>query len=215
MARLPKGVFGPFSGKVGPVVGVIMNGKAYVRSAPKKKKKRKKKGKPISQLSNEGKFKFVNRWMVPFHPYIMVGFGNLPKGSLPVSSALSINYGQVVIGDYPDFGIDPAKVVLSVGRLPELDQPVLKLVAPDTLELSWQQDDDLKALFNDQITLVVYSYEQAMTDGFIGGVKRASRKCSFQFDELLIGKELDVYVLLTSLDRKRISNSVYLGRITP
>lgn len=215
MARLPKGIFGPFSGKIGPVVGVVLNGKAYMRAAPKKRKKKKKKRKPVLQLANEAKFKYVNKWMIPFHPYIIVGFGNLNNGGLPISKAFSINYRQVVTGNYPDFGIDPAKVVLSIGSLPELNEPVMELVEPDTLELSWSKNKGAQASFDDQVILVVYSYDLALTDGFIGGVNRASKKCSFRFDEQLIGKAIDVYVSLTSLDRKRIANSVYLGRITP
>lgn len=214
MARLPKGVFGPFSGKVGPVVGATWNGIPYIRSKPKKKRK-KKAVKTEMQIANQARFKFVNGWMVPFHPYMMIGFGNFPADKPPVSMALSLNYRQIVIGTYPDFDIDYSKVVLSVGDLPGLAQPAIVLNAPDTLELTWAQSADVKAAFDDQLMLVLYSRELELADGFIGGVKRASGKCRFQFIEQLIGKALDVYISVTSLDRKRIANSIYLGRMEP
>lgn len=214
MARLPKGVFGPFSGKVGPVVGATWNDIPYIRSRPKKKKK-KKKVKSLAQRTNETKFRFVNQWMVPFHPYLMVGFQNFPADKPPISTAFSINYGRVVVGSYPDFDIDLSKVVISVGDLPGLTEPAVRLIAPYELELTWQQSSSLKASFDDQLMLVLYNRELELTDGFIGGIKRSAKKCSYEFDERLIGKVIDVYVAVTSLNRKNIADSVYLGRIVP
>lgn len=214
MARLPKGIFGPLYGKLGPVVGATWNGIPYVRSKPKKKRK-KRTVKTEAQIANEARFKFVNRWMVPFHPYMMIGFGNFPIDKPPVSMALSLNYRQIVIGSYPDFNIDYSKVVLSVGDLPGLAQPVIAFSAPDTLELTWVQSVGVATAFDDQLMLVLYSRELELADGFIGGVKRASGKCSFQFVEQMIGKALDVYISVTSLNRKGIANSIYLGRMEP
>ncbi|TCC99440.1 DUF6266 family protein [Pedobacter hiemivivus] len=214
MARLPKGILGPIIGLVGPVVGVVWNGVPYVRSKPKKKKKKKGK-KSLRQLANEGKFKFGNDWMIPFHPYIIAGFQNLPIDKPAISIAFAINYSQAIIGDYPDFGIDFSKVVLSIGDLPGLEEPVMELVAPDRMELRWEYINRRLTSFDDQIMLVLYNKELAMTDGFIGGIKRTTKKCSFQFNEELIGKSMEVYVSVISLNRKKIANSVYLGRIEP
>lgn len=214
MARLPKGILGPIFGLVGPVVGAVWKGVVpYVRSKPKKKKK-KKGSKSVRQLANEGKFKFGNQWMVPFHPYIIVGFQNLPLEKPAISMAFAINF-HAVIGSYPNFEIDCSKVVVSIGDLPGLDNPIITLVASDMVELRWDYTKCGLTSFNDQIMLVLYNQELAMTDGFIGGAKRVSKKCRFQFTEELIGKVLDVYVSVTSLDRKKIANSTYLGRIEP
>jgi hypothetical protein len=215
MARLPKGIFGPFSGKIGPVVGATWNGIPYIRTKAKKKKKKKKVVKSPLRLANEAKFKFANHWMVPFHPYVIVGFGNFPKEKPPISMAFSINYRDAVTGTYPDFEIDYSKVVLSIGNLPGLTRPVIVFTKPEMLELSWEQDSNPLSAYDDQVTLVLYSRDLALTDGFIGGVKRASRKCSYEFDARLVGKELDVYVSVSSLDRKKMASSVYLGRIAP
>lgn len=214
MAKLPKGIFGPISGKIGPVVGVVWNGVAYVRGAPRKKKK-KKNGKSLAQMSNEAKFKFMNQRLVPFHPYITVGFQNVPIGKTALGTAFSINYKEAVIGVYPDFGIDYSKIRLSSGDLPGFSQPVITLIESDTIELTWQKDASPGAAFDDQLLLVLYNPELELIDGFIGGIKRGARNCRFQFDPAMIAQPLQVYVGMTSLDRKKISNSQYLGRITP
>jgi hypothetical protein len=215
MAKLPKGILGPISGKIGNVVGASCHGVAYVRSAPKKKKKKKKKMKSRAQLANEARFKFVNRWMVPFHPFILLGFQNLPVEKPAISTAFGLNYRQAVIGSYPDFEIDFSKVVLSVGDLPGLDRPVIGFKAANEVELTWEKSNDQLASFDDQLMLVLYSAELELADGFMGGTKRVSGKCIYEFDEQLTGKVLDVFVSVTSRDRKRIAESVYLGRIIP
>lgn len=215
MARLPKGILGPITGKVGPVVGAVWKGVVpYVRLRPKKKKNKKRKKSP-AQHANEVKFRFGNQWLVPFHPYIITGFQNLPLDKPAISIAFAINYNQAIIGDYPDFEIDYANVVLSMGDLSGLEEPTIAFTASNTLELHWLDAKRRFTSFDDQIMLVLYSRELAMTDGFIGGVKRMSKKCSFQFAEELIGKALDVYVSVISVNRKKIANSVYLGRIEP
>lgn len=214
MARLPKGILGPFIGKVGPIVGATWNGIPYIRSKPKKRRK-KKATRSAAQIANEAKFKFTNHWMIPFHPYIMVGFGNFPADKPPISMAFAVNFREAVIGSFPEFDIDYAKVVLSTGSLPGLTEPVISFSASDTIELTWEQSMEQHVSYNDQLILVLFSRNLLMTDGFVGGVKRASGKFSFQFDSRMIAEELDAYVFVTSLDRSRISNSVYLGRITP
>ncbi|TKC63711.1 hypothetical protein FBD94_05020 [Pedobacter hiemivivus] len=215
MARLPKGILGPITGIVGPVVGAVWKGVVpYVRLRPKKKKKKKRKVSP-AQHANEGKFRFGNLWMIPFHPYIITGFQNMPLDKPAISIAFAINYSQAIMGTYPDFEIDYAKVVLSIGDLPGLEEPTIAFTASDTLELHWIDTKRRFTSFDDQIMLVLYSRELAMTDGFIGGIKRATKKCSFQFDGELVGKALDVYVSVLSLNRKKIANSIYLGRIEP
>jgi hypothetical protein len=211
MARLPKGILGPFIGKVGPVVGSTWNGIAYIRSKPKKKRK-KKTTRSAGQIANQAKFKFTNHWMVPFHSYIIVGFGNFPADKPPVSMAFAVNFREAVIGSFPEFDIDYAKVVLSIGSLPGLTDPVMSIIAPDTIALTWDQTMEQVVSYNDQLVLVLFSRKLELTDGFVGGVKRASGKLSFQFDSRMIGEALDVYIFVTSLDRSRISNSVYLGR---
>jgi hypothetical protein len=215
MARLPKGIFGPISGKIGAVVGATCHGVSYIRSAPKKKKKKKKKVKSPAQLANEARFKFMNRWMIPFHPYILIGFQNLPVEKPAISTAFALNYQQAVVGSFPDLEIDFSKVVLSIGDLPGLDHPSIAFTAQQTVELTWLKSTNTRTSFDDQVMLVLYSSELAVADGFVGGIKRASGRCTYEFDEQLIGKALDVFVSMTSRDRKKIANSIYLGRITP
>ncbi|WP_449435333.1 hypothetical protein [Pedobacter steynii] len=61
--------------------------------------------------------------------------------------------------------------------------------------------------------LVIYCPELHKTDGFTGGVKRRDKTCTFKFDQKMVGKRLQVFVSISSLNRKKIGNSRYLGSI--
>jgi len=213
MAKLKQGILGPISGKIGPVVGGVWKGIPYIRRTPKKKKK--KAPRTPGRVANEKKFKFGNDWLIPFHPYMTIGFQNEAVQRTALSAAFSANYKHVFKGKYPDLQIDYSAVKISVGTLPGLTDPQLALTAPDTLLLTWKASSSAKAIFNDQIMLVVYSPALAKTDGFIGSTLRRDLQYAFKFNPELIGTDLEVYLSVTSLDRKKIAESKYMGRILP
>lgn len=213
MAKLKNGIFGPISGKLGPVVGGVWNGIPYLRTAPKVKKKPAVRSE--AQIANEQKMKFLNEVLVPFHPFINIGFQNLAQGKTAISAAYSLNFHQAVTGRYPNLGVDYSKLIISKGALPGLNSPVMALTSADVIEITWQNSDSNMATYNDQLMFVVYSPHLDFSDGFVGAALRRDLHCSFRLDPRLIGTPLEVYIGLTSHNRKKISNSIYLGQIKP
>jgi len=209
MAKLPQGIFGAIQGKLKNIVGASCNGISYIRSAPQKSNK----PKTLAQINNMEWFKFLNEQLTPFHPYITIGFRNQAKGMTPLNVATSRNSKQFVIGIHPDLQVDFSKLVWSEGILPQLYNPLLSLLEPDKLKLTWQHDNSSATSFDDQLLMVVYCPALEIADGFIGGTERANLECSFQFNPKFIGHDLEVFASLTSLDRKKIANSQYLGRL--
>ena len=209
MAKLPQGIFGAIQGKIKNIVGASCNGTSYIRSLPAKSNK----PKTLAQMNNMEWFKMLNEQLTPFHPYITIGFRNQAKGMTPLNVATSRNSKQFVIGIYPDLQVDFSKLVWSEGILPQLNNPLLSLIEPSKLKLTWQHDNSSATSFDDQLLLVVYCPALKIADGFIGGTERSTLECSFQFNPKFIGYDLEVYVGLTSLNRKKIANSQYLGRL--
>ena len=212
MARLSSGILGPIHGKLGSVVGAKWKQTAYVRSMPVEKDGKKATAK---QIACREKFKFVHEWLVPFYPYVTVGFRNYAKDKTEINSAFSRNYREATMGVYPDLSIDYTKVILSKGHLPRLYAVQLQLAEPDLLRLTWQQNRNDDSSYDDQVVLLVYCRELKMVDGFIGGRSRADLKCDFRLNPKLIGRSLDVYVSVTSLNGKKVADSEYLGRLAP
>ena len=72
MAKLNKGILGPISGKLGPVIGGTWKTIAYIRAVSSKKPAKR----TIGQIATQEKMRFLNNFLVPFHPYITVGMKN-------------------------------------------------------------------------------------------------------------------------------------------
>jgi len=210
MAKLKYGIFGPVSGKLGPVVGGIWKGIPYLRRAPKKKKKPTVRS--VAQIANEQKMKFANQMLVPFHPYINIGFQHLAIGKTALSAAYSVNFNQAITGVYPNLAVDYSSLMISKGKLPGLINPVAGITS-DTIELSWEKGGSNLTSYDDQLMLVVYSAVLNLADGVVGLALRREQHGSFKFSPKMRDHELDVFVAVTSMDRKLISESVYLGRI--
>ncbi|WP_146186497.1 DUF6266 family protein [Pedobacter sp. HMWF019] len=211
MAKISKGILGAFSGKVGPVVGSNWRSIAYIKASPRKANKKSKRS--AAQIANQQKFRFVSEWLVPFHPYVSIGFLNLSNVKSEINLAFSENFHRAVVGEYPNLDVDYSKVVLSQGQLGGLICPEMELIESDTLYISWSTHMNQRVDFDDQVMLVVYCPELGIADGFVGGAKRADKECMFKFNQKMIGKALEVYVSVTSFNRKKIANSIYLGRI--
>lgn len=211
MTKIKKGIFGPISGKLGPIVGATWKGIAYIRMAPKKRKKKAKR--TPAQIASQFKFKYLNNWLIPFHPYVTHGFKHLAASKTEINAAFTANYKAALNGSYPDFSIGYSQVLLSVGQLPILCNPSISWVNERTINLTWATDLNVKSAYDDQLMLVVYSPALEKADGFIGGTKRAELQCIFAINNDFVGYDLECYVSLISLNGKQVSNSLYLGRM--
>jgi hypothetical protein len=211
MAKFSKGILGPISGKIGPVIGSSWKGIPYLKAVTKNPKVRVP---TPAQLAHQ-KFIFLTRWLRPLHPYIISGFRNLAKHFTEINAAFSHNFKEAVLGSGDSLHIDYQNVRISMGRLSGIEQPSLTLMDENILQLSWQNIEEPLSAHNDQLMLVVYNDEQGIADGFTGGVKRSAQVCRFTVDQRLAGKSFHVFVGLIALNGRKISDSQYLGKIEP
>lgn len=211
MAKLKFGILGPISGKLGPVIGGTWKGISYIREASEKRNL----PRTPAQLANEAKFKYVNDSLVPFHPFLSIGFQNLAIQKTAIAAALSANYNTAFIVSGADIDIVYDKLIISSGPLAPLGNPHAAFSSADTVELTWAQNYQPGVVYNDQVMLVLYSEQLKYADGFVGAVNRAAEQYSFKINAKLLGQVLHAYISVTSLDRKQIANSIYLGKINP
>lgn len=208
MAKIKKGILGAFSGKIGPVIGGMWKGISFIREVPKAIKR---KSTP-AQIESREKLKYMNNLLVPFHPYINIGFMHHAERRTEISAAFSKNYSAVT-GQYPEYTVVYNEFVISMGELPMVTDMTIELSANDTIDLTWKQNPGKKTSFDDHLMLVVYCPELHITDGFVGGIKRTDKHCTFKFNPKMIGKRLEVYLSVTSIDRKKVGNSLHLGTL--
>lgn len=212
MAKIKDGILGPISGKLGPIVGSSWKGISYIRSAPRSTGN--KRIFSAAQLAQQAKFKFLHYWLEPFHAFVNVGFAIYAKGLTEHNAAYKLNYREALQGVYPDFYMDYGKVCLSRGILTGITVTSIVLGQPDTLKATWE-DYSRYGEYSDQIMLVIYCPALKIADGGVGMAKRSDYQLEFKFNAKMVGHDLEVFISMVALNRKKVSNSEYLGRIVP
>jgi hypothetical protein len=209
MAKIKKGILGPLSGKLGPVIGGMWKTIAYLKAVSKSPSKPKR---TPGRIAVQEKMKFINTFLRPFHSYITVGMKNEAESQTEISAAFQANYHESILGVHPNLVVDYSKLIFSKGILPMVTNMVATLV-DDTVQFTWEATNDQKSAFNDQLMIVIYTSELKRAAGFIGGVNRSAKQCTFNLKDGFVGRSIHVYASITSLDRKKIANNVYLGQL--
>lgn len=206
MARYDNGINGPFSGKVGPVVGSSRNGVHYLKS----------KGNPRTstasdaELKNRNKFANAHAWLKPLLPVLRVGFSGYSQTCYGFLAAKS----YVLKNAMEDGLVQPERVKISHGDLPVSPDLALNLTDPAKLSLSWTSDYIQNADPKDQLMLLAYLPEKAMAIYEIHGAFRDSGTQVLNLVRDFADQVIHVYAAFIAADRSRQSDSVYLGPIT-
>ncbi|WP_316822825.1 DUF6266 family protein [Pedobacter gandavensis] len=218
MGSVTGGPFGTFVGKVGDVVGYVRLGKAFVRNAPEKSKKPRTQG----QREVNQKFQVGRKLISDLQEFINVGFRLAAEGTGKTAQnvASSWNIRHAIKGVHPDFIVDYSQVLLSQGDLPVPDQPEVEYVYPG-LKFKWRVSEELESAFErDQVMLLAYHPHRKAVTHILSGNRR-----KVGADELMLRPELfypdvhpendfvETYMAFISDDRRRISDSIYTGRV--
>lgn len=213
MAKFNKGILGPITGKLGPVIGSSWKGIPYLKTI-RRNASAVRIPSPAQQAHHQ-KFSFLTRWLRPLHPYIGLGFRNFAAHTTEINAAFSYHFKAALKGSNPNFYMDYGQARISRGKLGGIYEVNLHLVHENTLQLIWQNKNNGLSVYSDQLMLVLYNDEIGVADGFIGGIKRSAKTCTFTFDQKLVGSYFHVFVGLIGLDAHEMSESQYLGRVEP
>ena len=210
MARANEGILGPFYGKVGPVVGSRWKGINYVRSLPRADEKKKKLS--VAQLAHQERFKFMSKWLAPLNPYVTVGFTERHLYQTEINQAFKFNYQHALEGVYPNFSINYSEVLVSKGQLAPPVVQELEVFLPRSLAISWEAQSGGRAAHDDQVMLVLMATTLGIADGVVGMAKRSDGLLIYDYPARLSGHEVAIYLSFIGLNRRKASNSTYLGR---
>lgn len=218
MAKLPIGILGPVSGKVGNVVGGSWRGIDYLRSMPANVTN----PRTEAQLSQRGKFVLMVRFLQPVLEYVRIGFKPYAQKMSTYNAAMSYNMRNALEGKFPDYTIRYEDVLLSRGNLRPVSN--LTLAEPNALELQVNWDDNsgmMSASSTDRIMLLVYNLEDRDAFFDLNAGTRGDGQSVITLPSNYSGKEVHVWLSLTNLpgmilagDKNSMSNSAYAGSIT-
>lgn len=198
------------SGKLGNTVSYELNGKMVTRRIGENNKKRSK-----AQLAVMQKTKVTSKFLNPVMPFIMIGFeaeAKLTKAH-PQNPAFVYNWKNATKGNYPRIKIDFEKVLLTRGDLPMSPGAGIKLVDKG-VEFTWDGETDPEGShWSDQVMMLAYFPQLNMTKFVTGGAARFVGKDLLPLFTENKKSLMELYISFISSDRKRVSNSVYVGKL--
>ena len=183
MATYKQGVLGPFSGKVGTVVGSSWRGIAYIRSLATKV------GNPrtAGQVAARSKLALVARTLKNFASVIKAGFVNTGSVS-PWSAAIKANLLHVKDSD-SGLALDMRSLVLSDGS-DEFSLTPVKTAA--SVDFSWKAPRVADLFYGGKLYAAAFNAANAKAMVFVADLSASS--ASMSLSSILSGEDDDVNV---------------------
>ena len=209
MGTIKKGILGGFSGKVGTVVGGSWKGIAYMRSLPQKVKNPRTEG----QVSQRSKFALTMYYLKPMTAFLRTGWKLYAHRQSPINAAMSYALANAVTGAYPDYEIDPSKVLVSRGSLATAVNANANDVG-GSIDISWDDNSNVSnAKQTDKALVAIVNPTKGEAVTITAGEERMTGNQNTVIPADWSGDEVQVYLGFISEDGKEVSNSVYLGAI--
>ena len=196
------------SGKIGNLVGRVINGKQYFSKPPV----RRKRNPTDAELGIRRKFAIAIRFLKPIVP-ILRKYDEL-TGKKGYNKATSHIIRQAIQGEYPNYRIDYDRVVLGEGSLPNPRTFQVESPAKGLLEFTWSMELVKRGVSkSDRIFTVAYCEARHEFQYQPSGAERRDRK--FLMDvSCFSGKQVHVWFGFASPNGALVSTSVYTGSIT-
>ncbi|WP_316748292.1 DUF6266 family protein [Pedobacter gandavensis] len=210
MGSLQNGLFGGFNGRVGNLVGYMLNGKNVVRTIGHSTKRLS----PARKI-NCDRMTIVNKFLSPISAFIKVGFRLkvVDTDRNFYNEAVSYNKKYAVTGVYPDAELDYPKAMLSMGILLKAEKPSIQHVGAE-IEFSWEVPTDLPwKNQKDRAMVLLYWPDQNQHTHILSGSHRKDGKQRVQIDANLTNERVVAYISFVNDDATEISDSVYAGSI--
>jgi hypothetical protein len=207
MAKLSQGINGPFSGKVGAVVGYTWKGIAVMRGRPSPRTK------PFTpkELNHQAKFRLMNRFLIPANGLLNETFAHLAIGMSAFNKAFSYNVKNAITGLHPNLTIDYGMVLISRGDLPKAESPAVRSPSPGILQFTWNDNSGKgKARDSDKAFVAVFEETSGQWSFQLDIATRNQEKCEINLEKFS-AKPVYGFIGFLSADRKDASDSQFVG----
>ena len=208
MAILIQGILGPFSGKVGPVVGCICRRKGfYVRSLPVQYHD----AKTPAQLRNRARMRAVMEFLSVAKGFVNHTLGNKAERMTATNVATKLNFHKVEVGEDYAARIRYGEVRLSEGGLSGLAGCV-GVATRGFITLCWEGMACVGCgSTEDGVDVFVYDETRHQGRSAMGVAKRGDGGCAVRVPEEWEGDALHVYVVAENEEGSAFSEGQYFG----
>ncbi|WP_316838869.1 DUF6266 family protein [Pedobacter gandavensis] len=210
MGSLQNGLFGGFIGRVGNLVGYMLNEKNVIRTIGHS-------GKPLSPARkiNCNRMKIVNDFLRPLIPFIKLGFKLKVLGTDRnyYNEAVSYNKKHAITGEYPNASMDYSKAMLSMGSLLKAENAQIQVIGTE-VEFSWDVPADLPWQNRmDRAMLLLCFPERSKESHCLSASRREDGKYRMYIPLYLLNERMEAYISFINDDGSEISDSVHAGSI--
>jgi len=211
MGKIKQGVLGGFSGKVGNVVGGSWKGIAYMRIKPSSVAN----PKTDLQLDQRAKFALLMRFLQPLTQFLKVGFKNYAVKMTPFNCAMSYNFRNAIIGDYPDCMLDYPNAMVAKGTLATARNQHAASTAAGSITFSWDDNsDEGNASPLDKTLIVAFNEVKGEAIFQVQPSDRSATTKTITVPGSFSTDTVHCYIAFITVDGKLLSNSKYAGAVT-
>ncbi|MDY0091032.1 MAG: DUF6266 family protein [Flavobacteriaceae bacterium] len=208
MATYEKGILGPFSGKVGTVVGANWRGKNIMRSRPKKSNRPPTEA---QQLQRE-RFTAVSRFLNPIKGLLNRYFGQKMGFRSRYNMATSYHIKEATEWVNEEWEIIFNKVMISKGVLQGLHNPTVDPQLNNQLKLEWSDNSGQgMAKGDDRLLMIAYCPNLDLYEVFENSALREDREVVLSFNSHFQGLEVHCWASFVNSEQKVSASSSYLG----
>jgi len=213
MARIQKGILGPFIGSLANITGYLRLGVPVIRTkvdpadVPKVRTPK--------QKEVTAKFSLAMTFIKPVTPFINVGFSlHRAPGKTAHNIAVSKILSQGITGEYPELALDFPNIPVCHGELPGAVHPEVTLINPKRLRFSWEVDsNEDPERKRDQVMLLAFSPQDGTAYYLKSGARRSAGAEFLDIYAEQANQTFQTYISFISDDREMIADSRYTGQI--
>ncbi len=208
MGKIPQGILGSLSGKVGGIIGGSWKGIDYIRIKPASVANPRTEG----QVNQRNKFTITLEYLQATSDFIKVGYKALAVKKTEFNAAMSYVLNNAVGGIAPNFTIDYSLALLSRGSLSSVLNGSTDLATPGQVTFDWDDNSaEGNANATDKAMVLVYNPSKKESVSILDGADRTVGSQVITIPSTYAGDTVELFMAFVSADGTQVSNSVYLG----
>ena len=208
MGKIPQGILGSLSGKVGSIIGGSWKGIDYIRIKPASVANPRTEG----QVNQRNKFTITLEYLQATKDFIKIGYKSFATKKTEFNAAMSYVLNNAVGGIAPNFTIDYSLALLSRGGLSGVLNGTTDLTNAGQVSFGWGDNSaEGNANATDKAMVLVYNPSKKESISILDGADRTVGSQVVTIPDTYAGDTVELFMAFVSADGTQVSNSVYLG----
>ena len=208
MGKIPQGILGSLSGKVGSIIGGSWKGIDYIRIKPSSVANPRTEG----QVNQRNKFTVTLEYLQPNKEFLKVGYKSFATKKTEFNAAMSYVLNNAITGVEPNFNVDYANALVSRGGLSAALNPSTDLATAGEVTFNWDDNSaEGNANATDKAMLLVYNPSKKESISLTEGADRTVGTQIVAIPTTYAGDTVELFMAFITADGSQVSNSTYLG----